>query len=117
MSINNSNFQGKRFKEMPIIKISRAAPLALPAELRKPLKFAEGDYLEAIAHPDGILLKPVAVASRSVSKPSNTFCKFAKSAPKISSIFGNKVEYRLPRSLWVVGCCICAQAVKITTCG
>lgn len=49
---------------MPLIKVSRSAQITLPVEIRKPLNIAEGDYLEAVVHEGGILLKPVTVLGR-----------------------------------------------------
>lgn len=45
---------------MPLLKIKRSAQVTLPSELRQQFHLAEGDYLEAEARPEGILLKPVA---------------------------------------------------------
>ncbi|MBX3279512.1 MAG: AbrB/MazE/SpoVT family DNA-binding domain-containing protein [Acidobacteria bacterium] len=49
---------------MSIIRVKRFAQVTLPPELRKPFNLEEGDYLEAVAVEDGILLKPVAVVER-----------------------------------------------------
>lgn len=45
---------------MPLLKIKRSAQVTLPLELRRQFHLAEGDYMEAEARPEGILLKPVA---------------------------------------------------------
>jgi AbrB family looped-hinge helix DNA binding protein len=50
--------------EMPLVKIKRFAQVTLPPEVRKKFNLAEGDYLEAEAVKDGILLKPVAVVEK-----------------------------------------------------
>jgi AbrB family looped-hinge helix DNA binding protein len=47
-----------------VVKVKRFAQVTLPADLRKRFNVAEGDYLEAEAVEDGILLKPVAVMER-----------------------------------------------------
>ena len=57
---------------MALLKLRRAAQLTLPAELRKRFNLAEGDYLEAQALPDGILLKPVSVVEREKARKELT---------------------------------------------
>ncbi len=49
---------------MAVVKVKRFAQVTLPADLRKRFNLAEGDYLEAQAVNEGILLKPVAVMER-----------------------------------------------------
>jgi AbrB family looped-hinge helix DNA binding protein len=49
---------------MALVRLKRAAQITLPAELRKQFNLEEGDYLEAEAVEEGILLKPVAVMDR-----------------------------------------------------
>jgi AbrB family looped-hinge helix DNA binding protein len=49
---------------MTLVRLKRAAQITLPAELRKQFHLEEGDYLEAKAVEDGILLKPVAFIER-----------------------------------------------------
>lgn len=49
---------------MALLKLKRAAQITIPAELRKHFNLKEGDYLEAEAVKDGILLKPVSVIKR-----------------------------------------------------
>jgi len=49
---------------MPLLKILRSGQITLPAELRKQFHLKEGDYLDAVATKEGILLKPVAVIER-----------------------------------------------------
>ncbi len=49
---------------MALLKILRSSQITLPAELRRQFGLAEGDYLEAQAVKDGILLKPVSVVER-----------------------------------------------------
>ena len=49
---------------MSLLKIKRFAQVTLPPELRKRFHLAEGDYLEAEAVAQGILLKPVTVVER-----------------------------------------------------
>jgi len=49
---------------MALLKILRSAQITLPAELRRQFNLAEGDYLEAQAVKEGILLKPVSVVER-----------------------------------------------------
>jgi len=49
---------------MALLKILRSAQITLPAELRRKFNLAEGDYLEAQAVKEGILLKPVTVVER-----------------------------------------------------
>lgn len=49
---------------MALLKLRRASQITLPTELRKRFKLSEGDYLEATAIKEGILLKPVAVVER-----------------------------------------------------
>lgn len=49
---------------MALLKILRSAQITLPAELRRRFNLAEGDYLEAQAVKEGILLKPVSVVAR-----------------------------------------------------
>jgi AbrB family looped-hinge helix DNA binding protein len=49
---------------MSLVRIRRLAQLTLPADVRRALNVAEGDYLEAKIVKDGVLLKPVAVVER-----------------------------------------------------
>ena len=49
---------------MPLVKIKRFSQVTLPPEVRRKFNLNEGDYLEAEAVADGILLKPVAVIER-----------------------------------------------------
>jgi AbrB family looped-hinge helix DNA binding protein len=49
---------------MALLKLRRFAQLTLPVDLRKQFNLAEGDYVEAQAVKDGILLKPVSVVER-----------------------------------------------------
>ena len=49
---------------MALLKIQRAGQITLPAKLRQALSLTIGDYLEAEAVPDGILLKPMIVVDR-----------------------------------------------------
>jgi len=49
---------------MALLKLRRFFQLTLPAELRKHFHLAEGDYLEAEAVEEGILLKPVRIVER-----------------------------------------------------
>ena len=49
---------------MALLKLKRAAQITIPAELRKQFNLEEGDYLEAEAVEEGILLKPMTVMSR-----------------------------------------------------
>jgi AbrB family looped-hinge helix DNA binding protein len=49
---------------MALLKLRRFFQLTLPAELRKQFHLTEGDYLEAEAVEQGILLKPVRVVER-----------------------------------------------------
>src|SRR4030095_5137466 len=46
---------------MALLKILRSSQITLPSELRRQFGLAEGDYLEAQAVKEGILLKPVSV--------------------------------------------------------
>ncbi|MBI3796067.1 MAG: AbrB/MazE/SpoVT family DNA-binding domain-containing protein [Deltaproteobacteria bacterium] len=49
---------------MALLKLRRFAQLTLPVDLRRQFNLAEGDYVEAQAVKDGILLKPVSVVER-----------------------------------------------------
>ncbi len=49
---------------MALLRLRRSAQITLPAELRKQFNLAEGDYLEAEAVKDGILLRPVSIMER-----------------------------------------------------
>ena len=49
---------------MALLKILRSSQITIPVEFRKQFNLAEGDYLEALAVKEGILLKPVAVVER-----------------------------------------------------
>src|SRR3954468_16031204 len=49
---------------MALVKLLRGGQLTLPAEARKALCLAEGDYLEAEVVQGGVMLKPVAVVDR-----------------------------------------------------
>ncbi len=44
---------------MPLLKVKRSAQITIPLELRKRFRIDEGDYIEASALPEGILLKPI----------------------------------------------------------
>ena len=63
MSFEAYNFaEGNHY--MALLKILRSSQITLPAELRRRFGLAEGDYLEAQAVEEGILLKPVSVVDR-----------------------------------------------------
>ncbi len=49
---------------MPLVRLLRTGQITLPAELRRRFKLDAGDYLEAAATEEGILLKPVSVVDR-----------------------------------------------------
>ncbi|MEP7273289.1 MAG: AbrB/MazE/SpoVT family DNA-binding domain-containing protein [Acidobacteriota bacterium] len=49
---------------MPLVKVKRFSQVTLPSEVRKQFKIVVGDYLEAEAVKDGILLKPVSVVEK-----------------------------------------------------
>ncbi len=49
---------------MSLLKLRKFAQVTLPADLRKKFNLAEGDFLEAEAVENGILLKPVTVVER-----------------------------------------------------
>lgn len=53
-----------RGSDMSLVKIKRFSQVTLPPDVRKKFNLNEGDYLEAEAVEDGILLKPVAVVER-----------------------------------------------------
>ena len=46
---------------MPIVKVKENFQITLPAMIRKRLKIAVGDYVEAESVKEGIILKPVKV--------------------------------------------------------
>lgn len=49
---------------MALLKLRHKAQITLPADLRRQFDLKEGDYLEAEAVENGILLKPVSVMER-----------------------------------------------------
>ncbi len=51
-------------KAMALVRMLRTGQITLPAELRRRFKLGAGDYLEAAATEEGILLKPVTVVDR-----------------------------------------------------
>jgi AbrB family looped-hinge helix DNA binding protein len=53
-----------RGADMSLVKIKRFSQVTLPPDVRKRFNLNEGDYLEAEATDEGILLKPVAVIER-----------------------------------------------------
>lgn len=53
-----------RGSDMSLVKIKRFSQVTLPPDVRKRFNLTEGDYLEAEAVEEGILLKPVAVIER-----------------------------------------------------
>jgi AbrB family looped-hinge helix DNA binding protein len=53
-----------RGSDMSLVKIKRFSQVTLPPDVRKRFNLNEGDYLEAEAVEEGILLKPVAVIER-----------------------------------------------------
>jgi len=56
--------RSEEYSQMALVRLKRAAQITLPAELRKRFNLEEGDYLEAEAVAEGILLKPIAVIDR-----------------------------------------------------
>jgi AbrB family looped-hinge helix DNA binding protein len=50
--------------QMALVRLKKAAQITLPVELRKQFNLEEGDYLEAEAVENGILLKPISVIER-----------------------------------------------------
>jgi AbrB family looped-hinge helix DNA binding protein len=59
--------------QMALVRLKRAAQITLPAELRKRFNLEEGDFLEAEAVEDGILLKPIMVIDRQHAR--ETLCE------------------------------------------
>ena len=55
---------GRETIPMALLKLRHKAQITLPAELRRHFHLKEGDYLEAEAVENGILLKPVSVVER-----------------------------------------------------
>lgn len=49
---------------MSLVKIRRSAQITLPADVRRALNVADGDYLEAEVVEGGVLLKPIATGER-----------------------------------------------------
>jgi AbrB family looped-hinge helix DNA binding protein len=49
---------------MSLLRIKRFSQVTLPPDMRKKFDLNEGDYLEAEATGDGILLKPVTIVER-----------------------------------------------------
>jgi AbrB family looped-hinge helix DNA binding protein len=49
---------------MALLRVKQKAQITLPAALRKQFNLQEGDYLEAEAVDNGILLKPVSIINR-----------------------------------------------------
>jgi antitoxin component of MazEF toxin-antitoxin module len=49
---------------MSLLRVRRAAQLALPADVRQALNVQEGDYLQAKICDGGVLLTPVSVVER-----------------------------------------------------
>ncbi|MDH3604149.1 MAG: AbrB/MazE/SpoVT family DNA-binding domain-containing protein [Candidatus Tectomicrobia bacterium] len=49
---------------MALLKVKQKSQITLPAALRKQFNLQEGDYLEAEAVENGILLKPVSIINR-----------------------------------------------------
>ena len=64
MSFDAHDNAERRTQQMALLKILRSSQITLPVELRRQFGLAEGDYLEAQAVKDGILLKPVSVVER-----------------------------------------------------
>ncbi len=64
MSSDAYNFAEGSTQYMALLKILRSSQITLPAELRRRFGLTEGDYLEAQAVEEGILLKPVSVVDR-----------------------------------------------------
>ena len=64
MSSEAYNFAEGSDHCMALLKILRSSQITLPAELRRRFGLSEGDYLEAQAVEEGILLKPVSVVER-----------------------------------------------------
>ena len=56
--------QSKSQDIMALVKLRRSGQITLTAELRKQFNLAEGDYLEAEAVREGILLMPVSIMGR-----------------------------------------------------
>jgi AbrB family looped-hinge helix DNA binding protein len=56
---------------MPLRKVRKFYQVSLPAHLSRKLEIAEGDYVEMVETPGGILVKPVVVAERvAAARPS-----------------------------------------------
>jgi AbrB family looped-hinge helix DNA binding protein len=49
---------------MALTKLTRNGQVTLPAEARRKLRLAEGDYLEAEVVGDSVVLRPVSVVDR-----------------------------------------------------
>jgi AbrB family looped-hinge helix DNA binding protein len=62
--MKSGNVKHRKLDDMPLVKIKRFSQVTLPPEVRRKFNLNEGDYLEAEAVADGILLKPVTVIER-----------------------------------------------------
>jgi AbrB family looped-hinge helix DNA binding protein len=51
-------------RKMPLRKVRKFYQVSLPAHLSRKLGIAEGDYVEMVETPEGILVKPVVVTER-----------------------------------------------------
>lgn len=52
---------------MALVRLLRGGQITLPAETRKALRLAEGDYLEAEVADGAVRLRPVAVVDRAAA--------------------------------------------------
>jgi AbrB family looped-hinge helix DNA binding protein len=57
-------FEQRDNETMALLKLKQKAQVTIPADLRRQFNLQEGDYLEAEAVENGILLKPVSVVER-----------------------------------------------------
>lgn len=54
----------KERSALPLIRLIRHGQVTLPAKFRSALRLKEGDYLEAMMHENGIMLKPALILNR-----------------------------------------------------
>jgi AbrB family looped-hinge helix DNA binding protein len=86
---------------MPLVKVKRFAQVTLPSEVRKQFHITEGDYLEAEAVENGILLKPVAVVERKRAWEDlfQVIDRVAQRAPKSRNTGNQKEEEEIAQTI------------------
>ncbi|MDR0780763.1 MAG: AbrB/MazE/SpoVT family DNA-binding domain-containing protein [Pseudomonadales bacterium] len=88
------NFQLFREGEMPLVTVKPKFQVTLPARLRRQIAVQEGDMLDAVLVPEGILLRPKAVMDKqaAVSRLQALFAQSPQDSREESAVMAEAID-------------------------